>query len=60
MEQKLVNLVEEVFSTCPEKQTDDDGNECITKEQCRAFVFQVMTDAEEVDAWDEREFEECY
>jgi hypothetical protein len=32
VEQKLVNLVEEVFSYNPERQVDDDGEECITKD----------------------------
>ena len=60
VEQKLVNLVEEVFNFQPQKQVDDDGNECITKEQCRDFVFEVMKEAGEDDAWVEKEFDECY
>jgi len=39
VEQKLVNLVEEVFAVQSEKQIDDEGNECITKDQCRTFVL---------------------
>ena len=60
VEQKLVNLVEEIFASQQSKQIDDEGTECITKEQCREFVFRVMTEAGEDDAWDEREFDECY
>ncbi len=37
VEQKLVNLVEEVFSK-QEVQKDDEGNECITKQQCLDFI----------------------
>lgn len=59
VEQKLVNLVEEVFSRF-EKQTDDEGNDCITKENCREFIHEVMTQAGENDAWDDKEFDECY
>ena len=60
VEQKLVNLVEEVFSLYPERQVDDEGEECITKEQCQAFIQTVMREAQEEDAWDQREFDECY
>ena len=60
VEQKLVSLVEEVFSTYPEKQLDDEGNECITKDQCRQFIKLCMGEASEDDAWDDKEFYECY
>ena len=59
VEQKLVNLVEEVFSQ-QEVQRDEEGVECITKQQCLEFVKQTMLDAGEADAWDDREFDECY
>jgi hypothetical protein len=61
VEQKLVALVELVFQRqVNQRQLDDEGNECITKEQCKEFVREVMEDAGEADAWDEDEFEECY
>ena len=60
VEQKLVNLVEEVFQYYPERQTDDEGNDCITKDQCRDFIKKLMVEAEEDDAWDDKEFDECY
>ena len=60
VEQKLVNLVEEVFSYNPERQVDDEGEECITKDYCQLFIQTIMREAGEDDAWDQEEFEECY
>ena len=48
----MVNLVEEVFSLYPERQVDDKGEECITKDQCQMFIQTVMKEAGEDDAWD--------
>ena len=43
VERKLVALVEEVFTLYKDaKQVDEEGNECITKEQCQDFIKEVM------------------
>lgn len=61
VERKLVTLVEEVFSVYKETmQLDEEGNECITKAQCQAFIKEVMREAGEDDAWSDKEFDECY
>ena len=60
VEQKLVALVEEVFNDQTEKQMDEDGHECITKEQCKVFIKQLMQEADEEEAWSDKEFNECY
>ncbi len=43
----------------------DDGtlnsdDPCLTKEQCHAFIYKIMEETNEIDAWDEAEFEKCY
>lgn len=60
VEQKLVDLVNEIFGLYPEDQLDDEGNVCITKQQCRDFIKQIMEESGEGEAWDEKEFDECY
>lgn len=40
VEQKLVALVEEVYTIYPTCE-DDEGEICITKEQCREFIYLV-------------------
>jgi Ca2+-binding EF-hand superfamily protein len=59
VEQKMVNLVEEVFTKYPSTK-DDEGNDCITESQIKEFIKLIMEDAGEGDAWDDKEFEECY
>lgn len=58
VEQKLVDLVEAVFDG--RQSLDEEGTECITKAQCRDFIREIMDEAGEADAWNDREFDECY
>jgi Ca2+-binding EF-hand superfamily protein len=59
VEIKLTELVEEVFRTYP-NQTDENGDVLLTKADIRDFLRNTMDVAGEGDAWDEKEFEECY
>ena len=39
---------------------DEDGKPYITKEQLCEFIKTIMMDAEEFDAWDDKDFDDGY
>ena len=59
VELKLTELVDEVFNKYP-NETDENGDLLLKKDDILAFIRLIMTDANEIDAWDDKEFEECY
>ena len=62
VERKVRELREEIFRKYnPDgKLKDDDGNAVITKDNLRDFIKEIMTAAEEIEAWDDEDFEQGY
>ena len=62
VERKVRELREEIFEKYNPglKLTDDEGRPCITKENLKEFIKEIMTQADELDAWDDEDFEQGY
>ena len=62
VERKVRQLREEIFKKYNPDGTvkDNEGNLVITKENLRDFIKEIMTAAEEIDAWDDEDFEQGY
>ena len=62
VERKVRELGDEIFQKYnPDlKQVDEDGKPYITKENLREFIMSIMTQAGEIDAWDEEDFDQGY
>ena len=62
VERKVRQLREEIFKKYnPDGQIkDSEGNAVITKDNLRDFIKEIMTAAEEIDAWDDEDFEQGY
>ena len=62
VEQKVTALGNEIFEKyCPDdSQKDPEGKPCITKDNLRTFIMNIMTQADEMEAWDEEDFEQGY
>ena len=62
VERKVRELREEIFRKYnPNGDIKDaEGNVVITKENLRDFIKEIMTAAEEIDAWDDEDFEQGY
>lgn len=62
VERKVRELREEIFERYNPGLTivDDENKPCITKDNLKDFIKEIMTQAEEIDAWDEDDFEQGY
>ena len=59
IEEKLASMVDEILN---QYATGGSANEepSLTRDECCEFIKKIMTDANEIDAWDEAECETCY
>ena len=58
---KVNKLRDEVFKRFdPNGEQVEDGKPFIKKEQLREFIMEIMREAEEFDAWDEKDFDDGY
>jgi len=62
VERKVRELREEIFNKYNPGLTkvDSENKPVITKDNLREFIKEIMTQAEEIDAWDEDDFEQGY
>ena len=62
VEKKVRELQEKIFEEYNPGLTilDEDGRPCISKEDLKEFIKKIMTDALEMDAWDDEDFETGY
>ena len=62
VERKVRELREEIFEKYNPggKIVDGEGKPYITKENLREFIMDIMTAADEIEAWDEEDFQQGY
>ena len=62
VERKVRELGEEIFQKYnpDNKNVDSEGKPCITKENLKEFIMDIMKAAGEFEAWDEQDFEDGY
>ena len=62
VERKVRELREEIFEKYNPgmKNVDDEGKPYITKDNLKEFIKDIMTAADEIEAWDEEDFEQGY
>lgn len=62
VERKVRELGDEIFEKYNPGNAvmDAEGKPYITKDHLREFIYNIMTQAEEQEAWDEEDFEQGY
>ena len=61
VERKVRELGDEIFAKYnPEHKKNDEGLEIISKDNLREFIMSIMGAADEMEAWDEDDFEQGY
>ncbi len=58
VEQKLTELVKNVFDTC--ETVEEEGDTLLTKDSIKGYLLKAFEEAGQMDAWTDEEFDECY